>query len=399
MQLFIKNDFLGRTFNYAFVFYWITSEVLIKFILPFDGYGRIGMLLLGCAIIFNCMRLDTWRTFTVPAIAFWGIWVVVEWINWYQIGFMDKNNPDMWFFTFNNFIRAFACMFITVVEMKRDHRTFLRWTLFSFCFYVVLGIMFQVRLGESIRNDSDANVLGNMLPLMSLGMVGCGMMAHYLAGVSKRIVWILFALSFIAVIACATRKAMGGVVILLAVWYFCNVKIFSAKNIFILVFGIAAAYLAFTYVAENTVIGERFTEVEKQSHVYKNNWFLKFMADRAYHYVLGWEQFLQHPIWGIGILNFQHNTHYFVQLHTEYMVQICECGIVGSALFVLFIGSIFKGIFKIYRRHKKIALACLGWMACALFINFTAWSFNVPYYFVMYGILIGTCQILSSKAN
>lgn len=382
--------------NYAFICYCIIWELVRVFMLSIDGYGRTGMILLLIAFILNLRDSEMWEVFRIPAVLFWTLWVVIEFIRWWNAGILWFGNPDKWYFTYYNFIRCLGAMVIAIVEINRDYQRFLRIVLISFIFFVSLGTILQLNLsaGGALRGNKEANLLGNFLPLSSLAMVATGMISHYLVGTSKKYVYLLFGLSLFVIFSCATRKAFGGIIILGAIWYLSNTDAKDFKTILsVIIIGIFAL-VAYQYVMENTEIGERMSSGMTGTAKYEDNLFLKFMDDRAIQYILGWELFMNNMIFGVGLLNFQYYTHYAWQLHTEYMVQLAECGIVGFSIYLCFIISIFRGIFKIWHEYREIAFSCIGWMGCILFLNFTAWSFNIPNYFIMYGIVIGCCKLL-----
>lgn len=99
---------------------------------------------------------------------------------------------------------------------------------------------------------------------------------------------------------------------------------------------------------------------------------LNYLGDRAAQYMLAWDLFLEYPITGIGLKNFSVMANYPFVLHTEYMVQLCECGIIGSALYLLFMGGLFKTVFRIWKSNGRLFYICLGGLLCMLFLNFTA---------------------------
>lgn len=379
--------------NYLFIIYCIIWDVLAAFFVSIDGYGRLGMILLCLAIIVNIEKYDARQIFRIPAIVFWIIWIIVEFIRWQASGLRNAYYPDSFYFTYYNFIRAAAAMIISAVEMRRDAYLFLRVVLYSFLIYVFLGLFFQLQSGVNLQTRTLS--LGNMLPLSSVIMIFVAMAGYYFSNLKKRDVWIVFGISMFAILMCATRKAFGGLAILFVIWY-CNTSdLRNARDFFILIFGGLFLLFGVEYIMDNTSLGERLTGIEDQSSKYTDNLFLKYMGDRAIQYMLGWKLFLKNMIWGVGILNFQHYSGFPFQLHTEYMVQLAECGIVGTVIFLLFYFSIFKMIYSIRNVSQKVAWIFVAGMLCVMFINFTAWTFNLPVYFICYGIIIGGCYSLN----
>ena len=57
---------------------------------------------------------------------------------------------------------------------------------------------------------------------------------------------------------------------------------------------------------------------------------------RAIQYEFGYEKFLENPYFGIGLNNYKQFDGYNLVLHSEYLVQLIENGLVGFILFFLF---------------------------------------------------------------
>ena len=124
-----------------------------------------------------------------------------------------------------------------------------------------------------------------------------------------------------------------------------------------------------------------------------NDFLMIALGDRAIQYVGGFEVFREHPVFGIGIGNYMTYTKTDYRLHTEYMVQLCENGLVGFILLLLFYISVFRGRKRIraYDRNFYILL-CFGLLA-VLFIDFTSWTYDMNYIMSIYGVMIGCSNI------
>jgi O-antigen ligase len=89
---------------------------------------------------------------------------------------------------------------------------------------------------------------------------------------------------------------------------------------------------------DHTVLGRRLNDIEETSKLYNKTNIAVFdlLGDRTYYYLKGWELFVKHPVTGIGLRNFRIKTGSKETMHSEYMVQLAEGGIIGSFLFILF---------------------------------------------------------------
>ena len=149
------------------------------------------------------------------------------------------------------------------------------------------------------------------------------------------------------------------------------------------------AYLSVTYILQNTMMGERFQSIEDDAEVYNttNYGILSLLGDRAFFYIEGWELFLKSPICGIGINNFMQVAKYPMPIHSEYMVQLVENGIVGFVLYLFFVWSLFYTTNKLCDiGFRRLAL---GWIMSVLFISFTSWVYDMSHFYIIFGLIIG----------
>ena len=76
-----------------------------------------------------------------------------------------------------------------------------------------------------------------------------------------------------------------------------------------------------------------------------------------------------------------------LRLHTEYMVQLCENGIIGFALLMLFYYQLLKGLWKKHKDGYSTAM-CLGGLLMVLFLNLSTWTYNLHIAMIIYALLI-----------
>lgn len=200
-----------------------------------------------------------------------------------------------------------------------------------------------------------------------------------------------------AIFFTSTRKAIGAWAIGAFFLVLTKIDYRKPSNIFKFLFVALIAYVALQYVMHNTMMGQRFNEVEDASEAamknYEEVWWLKFVGDRALQYILGWELFLENPLTGIGLRNFMALTGFPVPLHSEYMVQLCEGGIVGSSIYLTFKYIIIKKVFVHKKRvSNNEGLILLSGIAMILFLNLTSWSYEGVRYFIMYGLILAVCN-------
>jgi O-antigen ligase len=111
---------------------------------------------------------------------------------------------------------------------------------------------------------------------------------------------------------------------------------------------------------------------------------------RARYYLDGWDLFLNNKINGIGLTNFMYYDIRSRALHTEYMAQLAEGGLIGTLLFLLFYSYIIISLFKIRKNKslKKSAEAYLLSMIIMLILFTGVWIYRNPMMWVLIGLSI-----------
>ena len=152
-------------------------------------------------------------------------------------------------------------------------------------------------------------------------------------------------------------------------------------------------------------------------------------AQRIYHWKLGWQMFLDHPILGVGQGNYPWNvldveTEFGLQWHERslggraahslYFTLIPELGLVGILLYTLMVSFVFKNIKLIkyistqrvdifksneIKRHMNMALSfeasLIGFLISSIFIS----TLYYPSLYVLCGIVLAYKNILQSKVQ
>ena len=75
-----------------------------------------------------------------------------------------------------------------------------------------------------------------------------------------------------------------------------------------------------------------------------NTVFDKIAGDRLIYYVEGWKFFKRNPLTGIGMWGFKQKFGGDYPLHSEYMIHLCEGGVVGFSLWVFFLSCCVKNM-------------------------------------------------------
>jgi len=156
---------------------------------------------------------------------------------------------------------------------------------------------------------------------------------------------------------------------------------------------IAAAVIMLTNLDsffDSTMMGQRLSETNEQIE-FNTGTILDYFGDRGPFYYFGFLEFLNSPIWGIGLKNFGANMVYGeFSCHSEYMVNLAETGIVGAVLFLTFIVCLIVCMRKVKQDILPFDRILL-WQCVLipLMIALFFWTYDRSYIFVMYGMVGG----------
>lgn len=380
--------------NRIFIAYAILYVAFVRiFDLP-DTAGRIPSLLFLFLCILNIHDKGFYRVFTKTPVLLWLLWDMYSFANWYIAG-IPPEETTFFGFVCQNFILQSAMLITVYYEGLKDLKGTTMTIIFALCLYMLMGFTMQDLRGASAGTDWSARggeLLGNSFPLNACVLIFCALFADINGWIKAKHLYMAIALGMFAIFIVSTRKAFGGAMIMILFYVVSKMARLSAKRVAVLLLSCAVMYGAFSYVMEHSLMGKRMEEIEKKSNSSNNAIFNK-LGDRASHYVLGWKVFQKHPVTGVGIKNVPQLYHWKYPLHTEYMTQLAENGIVGTALWLLFMGSILKSIWR-SRRYKPrpVWLICLSGMACVLFLGLTTWIYEFPRYFAIYGLILACCD-------
>lgn len=395
----IKDTVISKytKLNYLYLAIVLLWRPLQGTILSMDGKGRTIMFLTIVVFILNYNNNIFRRITQSKPIIFWLIWCIYASINTYIMGY-DHPNTNFFYFVVNQLLCPCIIMIVTTYEYLNNSKRLLKWLLSIFLLYAFIGtFVMDIGYVAMKEGNTNANTLGNLLALNV-------MMIVFFAGflfcrkditIKRMIIFILFAIGIVVI--SATRKALGAGFIMIIGIILSQVKL-NIDNIVKMTFPVILMYYIFNFIMSNTQMGERLNEIDEQAesveleYDIKDNFFLKAMGDRAHQYIIGFQIFKDKPISGVGLKNYQRETNSPYCLHTEYMVQICECGIIGCLLFIAFYVNIIKCLLAKFRKggyYKSIAIMLFGGIVAILFTSLTAWTYSFPFYFAVLGTIIG----------
>lgn len=394
------KDFRSAINLFYLVFIIVWQPIKLLFV-QMDGKGRIPFLLTILVLILNlASNPEVRKLMGSKPFVIWLIWIVYAFINMMVKGYHYESNTPLFYFV-NYMFTPYLALVLACHENLIYRKRTIRLLILAFSFYCVLGFFFM----SLVRSETDSSItLGNALAINASLFVFLLCSARNEKMVSGLLFYVLIVSCLLLIVATATRKAFGAAVIVLAFYGLSRINP-KPKNIIFVVILAIGSYYGMEYVMDNTYLGERLVntseQAESRSEYASDSKFLQFVGDRAPHYIFGWKIFKQYPVTGIGLYNFMHKSGYQERLHTDYMVQFTENGIIGIFLFTLFYLWYIKNLIKLRRvnYNKSNAIISLGWIVTVLFLSLTTWTYESSSVFICSGVVASFIYSLNQSKN
>lgn len=387
----------NKYINYLYIVLVILWEPIQKTFLHIDGQGRIVFVLTVLFFLKNCLN-PQYRAiaFSKPAVI-WLIWVVYAFINMLIKGYNSAIPAYM--YVVLQLFKPYFLMTVVVVECVNDKIRTIQLLWITYLVYVIIGFFFM----DLVRTDatdysamaerSSLNTLGNLLPLhcVFLTFFALVLSQDKATSFSPLFMYISVCFSAYVIMVVATRKAFMALLIVILFYVLSRVKL-TMKNILLIFFFALITPLIVDAVVEQSFIGKRFKEGQEVG-VKKNTTEIQWLSvfgDRTPQYINGMGLFIQNPLTGIGLENYMSRTGTSQRLHTEYIVQLAENGVVGFILFLAFWSFFIKQILRHFRVSEVRAYALVngGAIVAILFIGLTAWLYSMTYYSACLGYVL-----------
>lgn len=381
-----NNKSFTTIVNYLFIFLSINYILIVYFITKFDnaGYGLIFLSLL--VLLLN--KDDFQILQGQKPIVFWLLWCIFAFLNYYVHPHSFSKMP-----VFELYRKIFIPLIVLTVvtkEYKRNANGLLWLCFITHIMHLATGYFFDK--GIFYRGGDEEHLLGNSYAIISSFSIFYMSLLNRVKKLSNILYIVLSIVVVVALSMLGTRKAFGAGLLMIMFWV---LSLFELKKIWswILVgvffyFGI----LGYNYLMEYTFMGERMELLEVQQEIElppDAPKFLQKFGDRGPHYYYGWQIFKSHPLIGVGAN--QANVK-GIYIHTEYMAQLADNGIVGFSLFFLLYFWVIKRVLKKQKMNKSIGRCMLGGLVSILFLFSTAWGWCFSQYFICLGVLVGYCQ-------
>lgn len=376
--------------NCLYIILTIIWVPLQKVFLHFDGAGRTIMIASFFIFLYNLNSANFRRILKSRISILWFVWIIIAFVNTVlHDSPAVQGRAEMLSFV-AGLTEPYILMLCTAYTFTQNRKLTLLALLVAVGVYTFIGAFMMeggLVYGSSILG---ADNLGNDLALHALFLIALTGLLFYYKVVNGRFLIVSFVFVLGLVFILAERKALlaSFVIILFFIISVSN----SYKTIILLLCSIVLmVLLMWPYISKSLVV-ERISGIKDYSLDVPA--YLLFLGDRVYYYLEGFKLFVENPVTGIGLENFMVYTGYNQRIHSEIMVQITECGLIGFLLYCMFYISIFKSVLKEehVKRCRSIRIFVFGIILAILFISTCSWTYDGCIYFVFFGLCIAFGQ-------
>lgn len=336
-----------------------------------------------------------WRfrkiSFSFPLI----IWLALT--LFHVINAYSKNVPGVDAIDMLHGLKIYSCIVIFTYWASIDFEKTVKILTSAFIIRCII-VLFLLLLFPHANEDSErltgaggsATGLGHMAAIT-------GIFIAYLSVIYRKSIinnLFLFFFPFVVIILTQSRNSLAMILIsfLVAVLLGNRSKkgLISSRLIITIIILSIGAVITYSYFSDSS-FAQRFDYDMEESYFYQQNAtgtiLDKIVGDRLVYYVLGFGFFLQSPITGIGMWNYKHLTGGDYPLHSEYMVHLCEGGIVAVVLWLSFILCIIWVIIK-DAPNLYFKIAATSSLIVLLFCGIYAREFFYEMFYPAYGLIL-----------
>lgn len=380
----------GRSlYHYFYLFIVVVWTPLQFYVLHIDNLGRTIALLNIFTLLSMLFSKEMIACVKSKYTIVWLLWIVIEtyilfMIKGYHYGYYQK----AYLFVLKDLLTPLVVMYVAMYEAKRDWRRLCKLLVFAYGMYVIFSSIggFSFSLG-----DRNLTMMGNSLPTAMVSMVFLALMLAVNKSGYRELLFLAVFVALVIIFISGARKSLIAALMVILFSYLAGMKKINTAKIIRLAVLLSLALFVVSFLLKNSFYADRFEESMGEGQ-YANTTdikWLSYLGDRTVMYIEGFDFFKENPVSGIGLTNYYYYGSVQQMMHSEYMVQIAECGLIGIILFVLFYGQIIKGLLsKKTNITMTNRLIMIGFMLSCLFTSFTAWNYSNTNVYLIYGIII-----------
>lgn len=287
------------------------------------------------------------------------IWVVLT--LYHLINATLKNVPEINYVDYLRGMKIYSSICIFTFFYSLSAKKTFKVVFYNLGIWLIIAFLITgYSLGERLSGDKVIAVeFGKLSALMAInGLYWASMENEKFSSLALKL-----ACPILFVLLSQSRNGFGMIIIMFLGYYYAAVmkcKI-SFKHLVGALIVVGALLFSISYVMGHSGLGSRISnDVElADKRVYRTGTFLDYFAgERLIYYVNGIAIFMEHPLTGIGLDNYQNYINGDYPMHVEYFVHLAEGGLIAAFLWGLYIFTLFKIIIKahITKSQKTMAL-------------------------------------------
>lgn len=283
-------------------------------------------------------------------------------------------------------LQSLVFMIIVSYLYNTDRKVLFKCLIISTIYYLLMGYIY----GNTEQYDGRLSGFIYTTQLGQLAGVTCLIISMYIFYRQKiSLSWLYLFPIFIMLLAGARNGFMivTFAMVCLAIPYF-------HKNRMTLL-GISALVLGFFYIIQDSNVLERLWTVNEEVGYTTGTIWDSILGDRVYYYVIGYKNFTENPLTGIGLLNFMEYNRYVYPIHSEVMTHMTEGGIIGLILYLWFKMWYIKKFSRLCTKRTPELNQCLIMFVALAVLGLSARIYQYSFFFLLYGIINGEIIRLS----
>lgn len=366
---------------------------LNRWIIGVDAAGRIPLALMLLVLFIYGSRISN-VSFKKPLTIYilFAFYLLINGLLKYS--YLNYEGNGIYIMSVNLLSPVLYMLIVSFMAYHNFNKT-LNWVTWSFVVYCVLCLMFgEMTDSERLGGELNANGMATYADFAYFCLL-----IQYMRG--KRSLMSLLLLSIVPVLLILMSGSRTGFLLFIFVTVL-SVLLFYKKghvgSIVLMVIISIGVYVGFSYVMDNTVLGERLQNSTTQmegSRLETGTIFDKF-GDRGPQYYLSWPYFKKNPIFGIGLMNWRKVSGSPYVFHSEWLVQYCENGLVALILYLVFYISLLRQSWSLSKRlvvqDRKTMRMLIYSLSSVFFLNFVSWTYNSYCVFAIYALSFAFVQ-------
>ncbi len=320
---------------------------------------------------------DSKSVFSQPLI-FYLIWTLYVFANTLIKGADYWESPIYMFFSiFSSYVVLLICQY----AFKRNEKALCLAIIISLFAYIIVAArhigLGNLTIDERMDNENvNANALGERAATLLFFLNVGFFQKRY--GILKLLVYSIIPIVCVVLSGSRTSFGMAAIVYLP---FLLPTKL-SVSQLWGRIFVFVGFYIAISWIMDNSILGERLMNTSSQSSnaSLETGSFWDLFGDRGYQYYISIPVIAENFFTGIGLGNFLSRVSgAFVVLHSEYLIQLLECGIVGFILYYYNYYFTIKNLVikTVAVEERRLKYLCVCGIVAILFACFVT---RVSYY-------------------